>query len=78
MHRHTDNNSEHIYMPGPCPNCNDGCTALCLCIGCDTVLCSSCWDEHNIDASCHLMGLPPKDITYEEEIHELPAYISRS
>jgi len=36
-----------------CRNCDDGCTAVRFCDGCDETLCEGCWAEHNEDAPCH-------------------------
>ena len=36
-----------------CRNCDDGCTAVRFCNGCDEMLCEGCWAEHNEDAPCH-------------------------
>lgn len=38
------------YDDGLCPNCDCGCQVIKLCVGCDTWLCSNCYQEHNQDA----------------------------
>ncbi len=52
MHNHDD--TDVSLVPQECPNCDDGCSAVRLCLGCDDVLCEACWSEHNEDAPCHV------------------------
>jgi len=39
-----------------CPNCDDGCQPERYCDGCNLVLCTACYLEHNEDAPCHVGG----------------------
>lgn len=46
-----------VIRDSDCPNCDDGCKAVYYCEGCDQVICTGCYREHNEDANCHICGM---------------------